>query len=122
MIDPALIHSIGFRTSDDRGRMLENIVFLHLQMQGKELFFHKGQKECDFLIKKNNQIILAIQVTTSLANQEVKKREIGGLIEAMDTYDLAEGLIITENDQETIKVDKYEIKVIPVWKWLLNFP
>lgn len=122
MIDSALVRIIGFRTSEDRGRLLENIVFLHLKMQGKEIYFHKDQKECDFIIRKENRIIEAIQVATHLNDESVRNREISGLIEAMQAYDIQEGTIITENDHETLKIDQFQIKVTPIWKWLLNLP
>ena len=121
MIDPALIRTIGFRVSEDKGRLLENIVFLQLKRQGQEVYFHKNQKECDFIIRKNNLIVQAIQVTTSIFNEKVKQREIEGLVEAMDTYNLEEGIILTENEQEMLNIDKYRIKIIPIWKWLLDF-
>ena len=119
MIDPALIRTTGFRVSEDRGRILENVVFLHLRMKMREIYFHKEQKECDFVLREGNRIVQAIQVTTSLSNAEVKKREIDGLIEAMRAYDLQEGIILTENDSDTIEIDGFRISVIPIWKWLL---
>lgn len=119
MIDPALIRITGFRVSDDRGRTLENIVFLHLKMQGKEIYFHKDKKECDFIIREGNQIVQAIQVTTTLFDEEVRKREINGLIEAMNAYNLQEGIILTENEQEIVQMNDLQIKIIPIWKWLL---
>lgn len=120
MIDAALIHTIGFRVSDDRGRLLENIVFLHLKMNQQEIYFHKDEKECDFIIRKNNQIIQAIQVTVSCVDKDVKEREMNGLLEAMNAYGLKQGFIITENDHETIEVDNLHIHIVPIWKWLLN--
>lgn len=120
MIDPALIRTIGFRISEYKGRLLENIVFLHLKMQGFEIYFHKEQKECDFIIRKNNQITQAIQVSLNLSDKNTKNREIDGLIEAMECYNLKEGIIITENDQTILDVDKYKIKIIPLWKFLLD--
>ena len=119
MIDPALIRITGFRISEDRGRLLENIVFLHLKMQQVEIYFHKDKKECDFILKKGTQIIQAIQVTTNLSDVEVKNREICGLIEAMSLYNLKDGLILTENEQDTIKVDGFLIIITPIWQWLL---
>jgi hypothetical protein len=119
MIDPALIRITGFRVSEDRGRLLENIVFLHLKMQTKEIYFHKEKKECDFILREGNQIVQAIQVTTNLSDPEVRNREIEGLLEAMNTYHLQEGIILTENEQEKIEVDGLVISVIPIWKWLL---
>lgn len=119
MIDPALIRTTGFRVSEDRGRLLENIVFLHLRMKMKDIYFHKDKKECDFVVREGNRIIQAIQVTTSLSNSEVKKREIEGLVEAMTTYQLEEGTILTENEQDIIEMNGFRISVIPIWKWLL---
>lgn len=119
MIDPAIIRTIGFRISEDKGRLFENIVFLHLKMQGKDIYFHKEQKECDFVVRKNNQITHALQVTVSLFHEDVKKREIEGLVEAMKAYDLKEGLIITENEESLVEIDTYKITIIPLWKWLL---
>lgn len=119
MIDPALIRATGFRVSEDRGRLLENVVFLHLRTQMKEIYFHKDKKECDFVVREGNRIVQVIQVTTNLSNLEVKKREIEGLLEAMKTYDLQEGIILTENEYDSIEVDGFRISVIPIWKWLL---
>lgn len=120
MIDPALIRTIGFRASEDRGRLLENIVFLQLKMQAHEIYFHKEKKECDFILRKNNQITAAIQVSTNLTDEKVKAREIAGLIEAMNTYNLQDGLIRTESHEETLHIEGYQIKIIPIWKWLLS--
>ena len=119
MIDPALIRITGFRVSEDRGRLLENIVFLHLKIQTKEIYFHKDKKECDFILREGNQIVQAIQVTTNLSDPEVRNREIEGLLEAMNTYQLQEGIILTENEHDKIELDGLVISVIPIWKWLL---
>lgn len=120
MIDPAIIRLIGFRTSEDRGRMHENIVFLHLKMKGKEIFFHKEQKECDFIIRHGNRIMEAIQVTCQLTDPKVRQREVDGLLEAMQTYELKEGLILTENEEDSYLIEGLKIRIMPIWKWLLN--
>ncbi len=120
MIDPAMIRTIGFRVSEDRGRLLENIVFLHLKSVGLEVYFHKEKKACDFVTRKENRITQAIQVSANLSDEKVKKREVDGLIEAMSAYGLKEGIIITENEQEVFEIDGFKIKVVPMWKWLLE--
>ncbi|MBI3508708.1 MAG: ATP-binding protein [Chlamydiia bacterium] len=120
MIDSALIRITGFRVSEDRGRILENIVFLHLKMQSKEIYFHKNQKECDFLIRQGRRIIQAIQVTTHLSEPDTKEREIAGLLEAMKTYRLKEGLILTESEEDFIQIEGMAISILPIWKWLLE--
>lgn len=124
MIDPAMIRIIGFRVSEDRGRILENIVLLHLKMKNEEIFFHKGKKECDFVLRKGNKIVQAIQVTTSLDNQQTRIRELDGLLEAMEEYNLTDGLLLTERDEEQLILEhngsNYSINILPIWKWLLR--
>lgn len=123
MIDPAIIRLIGFRVSEDKGRIMENIALLHLKMNNEEIFFHKDKKECDFVLRKGHKIYKAIQVATNLDNPQTKKREFDGLLEAMETYQLHEGLILTENDEEALELEHqgkgYLIKIVPIWKWLL---
>ncbi|MCK5583408.1 MAG: ATP-binding protein [Elusimicrobiales bacterium] len=117
--DMAMANNIGFHFSEDFGRVLENIVFLQLQRQGKEIYFHKSKVECDFLVKEKNRIIMAIQVSRSLKNKETRDREIFGLIDAIKQYKLKSGLILTEDEEGDIKEGGYNIKIMPVWKWLL---
>ena len=117
-IDTAMARLLGFRTSDDFGRMLENIVFLHIKRQEKEIYFHKEKYECDFVIRKGNSIVEAIQVTHSL--KENKEREINGLLEALNTYKLKEGLLLTADQEEEFIENNKKIVVKPVWKWLLS--
>jgi predicted AAA+ superfamily ATPase len=117
-IDTGMARVLGFRTSDDLGRMLENIVFLHLKKYNKEIYFHKENYECDFVIRKGNSIVEAIQVTQNLQNN--KEREINGLLEALDNYKIKEGLILTADHEEEIIEKKKKIIVKPIWKWLLE--
>jgi predicted AAA+ superfamily ATPase len=123
-VDHALAGVIGFRTSEDKGRFLENIVFIELKRRGQDIYFHKEKNECDFIIKYKNKIVTAIQVCVTLESEEVKKREYAGLIEAMAAYGLHEGIILTEGPEskETIIVNgnKYTIHSITLWKWLLR--
>ena len=118
-IDNALARNISYRFSEDRGRFLENTVFLELKRRAYELYYHKGKYECDFLLREKSKITQAIQVTTSLMDENTKKREVTGLLEALDTHNLKEGIICTENEEFTMELDNKIIKVMPVWKWLL---
>lgn len=124
-IDHALAKVIGFRSSDDQGKTLENIVFLELKRLSCEIYFHEQKYECDFVLKQGTKIVVAIQVCLSLQNPETKKRELQGLFEAMESYGLNQGFILTENDKistEEIHTDssKYTIHIMPIWWWLLS--
>ncbi|MCD6229938.1 MAG: ATP-binding protein [Candidatus Diapherotrites archaeon] len=117
-IDSGMARVIGFRASEDKGRVLENLVFLELKRKNCEIYFHRQKKECDFLVRQGINIVKAIQVTCYL--EENKDREIAGLLEALNSHDLKEGLILTLDEEYEIKKDNKKITVMPVWKWMLE--
>ena len=124
-IDSALCRLIGFRPTDDEGRFLENIVFLELKRRQHEIFFHKGKKGCDFLLRNGTVITHAIQVSKQMSNPETRQRELAGLADALAHYPDAEGFILTEDEQATVNLKQsdgrnVEIRIIPIWKWLLS--
>ena len=120
-IDNGLAKYLGFRITPDNGKLLENMVFLELKRRRKEIYYYSDKKECDFVIKHETANIKeAIQVCYELTADN-KEREIQGLTEAMNKFKLKEGLILTYDQEEEIKL-KGNNKVIikPVWKWLLE--
>lgn len=119
-IDNALVKELGFFTSDDKGRLLENLVFVELKRRSKDIYYHKNIQECDFVIKEKLKIIEAIQVCWSVYNPETKSREINGLIDALSTYNLKRGIILTDSEEEHLHVKDLEIEIKPVWNWLLE--
>ena len=118
-IDTCMARILGFRSTDDTGRMMENAVFLSIKRKYEEIYYHKGQKECDFIIRKNGRISQAVQVTASLKGSN-RDREFEGLIEALNEYKLKEGLIVTEDQSEELVIDNKKIFVVPIWQWLLE--
>lgn len=119
-IDTAIARILGFRTSEDYGRILENIVFMELKRESKEVYYHKENKECDFVIRDGYNITEAIQVTQSLENPDTRKRELDGMLDAMKAYKLKEGLILTDDTEDEIEIEGKKIFVKPIWKWLLQ--
>ena len=121
-IDAGMAKSIGFRPSHDFGRMVENLVFLKLKKENQSIvesiYFHKDKHECDFVLRKGIKIVYAIQVTKKLGKN--KERELSGLIEAMQKYKLKQGLILTEDDEDIIKINNKQIIIKPVWKYLIQ--
>jgi predicted AAA+ superfamily ATPase len=120
-IDNALVRCIGFMFSEERGRLLENIVFLELRRKRVEIFYHSNRYECDFVIRKGTTIVQALQVCYSFDSNETRMREIKGLKDAMVTYKLNEGfLLLYDSPEETVAEDGLTIHILPVWKWLLT--
>ena len=118
-IDTGLNLANSFKFSENKGRLLENLVFIELKRRSYEIYYHKQKKECDFVIKEGLDIVQAIQVTKSLEDIDTKKREIAGLLDACSTYRLKTGLILTEDEEYELEQDGVKIQVIPIWKWLL---
>lgn len=115
-VDTGFSNRIGFNFSANKGRILENIVFIELQRRAYETYYHAANHECDFVIKKGINIIKAIQVCYQLESEN-KDREYQGLLEAMQQYKLKTGLLLTYNDDIS---EHKGITVMPVWKWLLG--
>ena len=119
MIDNALANQLGFSFSENKGKLLENQIFLELKRRNYELFYFQEKGECDFLIKEKTKITKAFQVCYELSDENVD-REVNGLTEAMKKFKLKSGTIITYDDENEILKDGLKIKVIPAWKWLLK--
>ena len=118
-IDTGLANANSASFSEDNGRILENIVFLHLRRNYKRIFYFSGKQECDFIIVEKDKVRQAIQACYEL-NEENKDREINGLIEAMVQLKLKEGLILTYSQDDHFAIQGMSIIVKPVWKWLLE--
>ncbi len=117
-IDNGFVTDLGFRFSENKGKILENLVFLELKRNEKDIYYFSEKGECDFLLREGTRIKEAMQVCYDL-NDKNRDREINGLIEAMEKFKLKEGLILTMDYEEELKIDDKKIKIIPVWKWLL---
>lgn len=119
-VDTGLVNAVSFQFSENKGRLLENAVFLELLRNNNELFYFEEKNECDFVIKKGTKIIEAIQAAADISSPETRKREIEGLSLAMKEFNLKTGLIITENTEDIIEDAGRKIQIIPLWKFLLT--
>lgn len=118
VLDTGFIQYITTKHSSNSGWLLENIVANVLRTQGK-IYYYKNKKECDFIFEKNNQLELAIQVCFEL-NESNKSREFDGLIAAMNEFAIPNGTILTHDQEENVEYQGKSIKVVPVWKWVVN--
>ena len=118
-IDNGLANMVSFKFSEDKGKLLENVVYLHLKRKGYNVFYFSNKKECDFVIQVGTKIHNAIQVTHEI-NSTNREREIQGLVEAMKYFKLKSGLILTNDQSEEIESEMLKITIKPVWRWVLE--
>lgn len=123
-IDNGLRDAVLLPQSDDDGKKLENTVFLQLYRNRTpvdQIFYYQGKGECDFAVQRGIDIVQLIQVTWSMGDEDTRKREIRGLLEASQATGCKNLLIVTYDDEEDIATaDGEVISVVPAWKWLLG--
>lgn len=116
-IDTGLVEANSVSFSKDKVRVLENSVFIHLKRLGKEVFFYKKKRECDFISRSKKKDLEAYQVCYNLT-EENKEREINGLVDALAFIKKNSGLILTLNQTDEFVVNDKKIFIKPVWKWM----
>ncbi|MEK6864212.1 MAG: ATP-binding protein [Nanoarchaeota archaeon] len=114
-IDTGFLAANSASFSGDKGRILENAVFLHLRRKFKDIFYFKGRRECDFIVKDKGKAEYAVQSCLKL-DEDNMEREVEGLKEAMKILDIGKGVIVTLGQEDNLD----GIKVIPAWKWMLG--
>jgi predicted AAA+ superfamily ATPase len=125
-IDTGLCNCVGFRFSENVGRLAENIVFLALRKRQAfnpelELYYWKDpqHREVDFVLKDGTKITGLIQVCWNLTDEKTRDRETKSLLIAMDQLSVDRAMIITDDREITEEVKGKKIEYIPLWKWLL---
>lgn len=123
-IDNGLRQAVLLPQSEDDGKKLENTVFLQLYRQRTPIdgiYYYQGKGECDFVVQRGIEIDRLIQVTWNMGDDETRRREIDGLIEASNATGCQNLFIITADESEEISLDDNRvIHVLPAWRWLLS--
>ena len=99
--------------------LLENIVAIILKrIFGDDLYFYNQNVEVDFYIPSERW---AIQVAYSLSDLDTQKRETVALLKFSRFMPAKRLTIITHDEEQTLEADGVTIKVVPVWKWMIEF-
>jgi predicted AAA+ superfamily ATPase len=117
-IDTGLIKVNSGSFTDDTGRILENLVYLHLRRKYREIYYFSEKGECDFLVFNKGAIQDIMQVCFNL-NADNLDRELNGLWEAMTFFSKTNGQIITFNQKDHFEKDGMSIDAIPCHEFLL---
>ena len=104
----------------DKGRSLENAVFLELMGRKRPLdsiayLRLKSGKEVDFIV--GGKTIELIQVSYDVSAPGTRPREISGLVEAATKLGLRKGTVITYDYEKKETVEGISIEYVPFWIW-----
>lgn len=115
-VDTGLEYAVSSRRIPNDGARFENLVYLALRRQTRNISYFDADGECDFIIRDRHVVKNAIQACLQLTadNQE---REIEGLLKAMEKLSLGKGVIVTEDQNDHLTFGDKEIDVVPYWKW-----
>ena len=123
-IDNGLRNAVLLPQSDDNGKLLENIVLLHLHRNlrpsKKISYFQETSAECDFMLQQNGEVHQLIQVCWDMSDESTRKREINGILAAAKSTGCHNLCIITLNEEGLIQQQEAQIKVVSAWKWMLG--
>ncbi|MFO3726537.1 ATP-binding protein [Butyricimonas muris] len=112
-IDNGLIVANVFRYSPQSGNALENLVYNELKNKGYEnISFDNSKTECDFIAYKDGEAH-CFQVCYEL-NEMNSMRELKGFV--TDVVSLKSKTLITYNQKDTCD----DIKVVPIWEWVIS--
>jgi predicted AAA+ superfamily ATPase len=118
-VDTGMISVNSGSFTDDDGRKLENLVYLHLRQRYREIYYFSEKGECDFVVFANGHAVEAVQVCFDL-NPDNLDREVNGLMEALTSLNLEKGKIITVRQQDRYEKEGHLIEVIPCHEFLLS--
>lgn len=124
-IDSGLMTVVGFKFSENKGKLMENAIAGELKRraeQNEEIYYWKDhqQNEIDFVIKKDEKIVQLVQSSYANSREDVKEREINSLLKASKALKCNNLQIITWDYEATETTKKRKIRCVPLWKWLLN--
>ena len=115
-IDTGLVNFNSLSATPDLGRLLENYVFLELIRRKREVYYFRKIRECDFVARSLKGELSAIQVCWQVTTDN-KKREVEGLVEAMEHLRTKDGMIITFDQEDRIQIGDLTIRLVPAWKF-----
>ena len=121
VIDTGMRQAVLMPQSEDKGKLLENIVALELfRRRGadRKMFYWQDGRECDFVVQREEHVEELIQVTWDIEDEDTRKREIDGIKEAAKGTNCNKLTIVTREQKETIEEDGFNIEVVGIEEWL----
>lgn len=127
VVDNGFLASSAFQTSENRGRLLENLVFLELLRRnnkvGDNIFYYRSRnnRETDFVVREKFQVKQLIQVCYDMTGKKTEKREVDSITECADELKCDNLLIITWDQEGVLEKAGNAIRLQPYYKWCQEY-
>lgn len=127
IIDNGLRTAYGFKFSENKGKNLENTVFIELLHRKArnpfmEIFYWQDHKkrEVDFVVVEGREVRELIQVCDRIDDFRVKERETRALISASQELRCDNLSVITFDYEKEESINGKRAVFKPLWKWLIE--
>lgn len=123
-VDNGFISAKAIQHSPDKGKLMENLVFIELVKRGRkpnrDLFYYKtrNDREVDFVVKDGIEVAELIQVCYESTRADVEQRETKALYEASSELKVKKLTILTWDEKREVEKEGMTIQFIPLWEWL----
>jgi hypothetical protein len=126
IIDNGLRLVYGFDFNKDKGRVLENSVYLSLRRAqagypfSEIAYWRDGRHEVDFVLQERGKVRELIQVCADPQEFKAKEKYITPLVNAMAELKVNRSLVITEGFAGEEKIKNKKITYVPFGRWALT--
>ena len=128
-IDPGFIsYASGvLEGAENRGRRLENIVFLQLRSLREkldyEIYYYRDQShEVDFVLRHFGRVKQLVQVCYDISDEKTRKRELTALFEVGRKLGCRDLLLVTDHENGEHTHNGMTVRIADVTTWLLDAP
>ncbi len=115
-VDTGLEYAVSSRRIPNDGARFENMVYLAIRRNAKDISYFDDDGECDFIVKDRHSVTAAVQTCIRLTDEN-KDREIRGLLRAMERLSFNSGTIVTYAQRDRLVFGDRTIDVIPFSEW-----
>lgn len=116
-MDTGFVDAISLSSTDNKGRKLENLIFLHLRRSYNDIRFFKDKGECDFIAFSKGRPVELVQACWEVTDENFD-RELNGLLAAMKFFEINQGSIITMSQADHFEIDGLIVDMIPAHIYL----
>lgn len=122
LADHGLAQAFSPATGLDRGRLIKNLVACELMRDSRDLAYVKTKDgyKVDFLATADDGTECLVQVASDISESATFDRELRALTGAATEFPRAKKLLLTETDPPRNAMVPEGIRVMPVWRWLLE--
>ena len=121
LVDTGLIRAMCVKVDEERGWLLENLVFLTLRrgLNRIEYYLTRTGREIDFYVyDRVNCKSRLVQVAWSLEDERTIERELAAMREAREETGIKDCVIVTWDTEKEFEEDG--VRAVPFWKWTLE--